>query len=101
MTMKTMKRMLMLFAMAAVATASMAAPSPSVHVTLTIPNEAIAGISVPLNIRVRNEGSAVELAPTVSVRATSPVGETFTALWGREIETGDLELGLTDEDAET
>ena len=99
--MKTMKRMLMLFAVAAVATASMAAPSPSVQVTLTIPNEALAGVSVPLNIRVRNEGAAVELSPTVSVRATSPAGETFTALWGEQIETGDLELGLTDEDAET
>lgn len=99
--MTTMKRMLILFAMAAVATASIAAPSPSVQVTLTIPNDALTGLSVPLNIRVRNQGAAVELAPTVSVRATSPVGESFTALWGEQNEIGELELGLTDEDAET
>ena len=99
--MKTMKRTLMLFAMLAVATASTAAPSPAVQVTLTISNEARAGLSVPLQIRVGNQGAVVELAPTVSVRATSPTGETFTALWGEHIEAGELELGLTDEDAET
>lgn len=99
--MKTVKRTLMLLTILAVATASVAAPSPAVQVTLTIRNEALAGLSVPLNIRVRNQGAVVELAPTVSVRATSPTGETFTASWGEHIEAGELELGLTDEDAET
>lgn len=100
--MKTMKRILATLAMAAVTgVTALAAPSSSVQVTLTIPQEALAGVSVPLDIRVRNEGAALELAPGVIVRATSPSGETFTALWSEQTDSGELEFGLTDEDAET
>lgn len=96
-----MKRLLMLIAIAGVAVTPMAAPSPSTEVTLTIPHEALACLSVPLHIRVRNGGSTIELAPSVFVLATSPLGETFRVRWNDRDEVGPLELGLTDEDAET
>lgn len=80
------------------AAGSVAAPV-KMEVSLSIsPNTTLPGLSVPLHLRVRNGGRALELAPTVRVRATSPAGESFSTSWDQHLTAGELEFGLTDEE---
>ena len=71
----------------------------TMQVSLSIsPSKTLPGLSVPLALRIRTGASAVELAPRVRVRATSPTGESFIAHWADRVESGPLEFGLTDEE---
>jgi hypothetical protein len=79
------------------ALSAFAAPS-KMQVTLSIsPSTTLPGLSVPLDLRVRNGAGALHIAPSVRVRATSPDGQTFFADWGEGVDSGELELGVTDE----
>lgn len=86
--------------------ASVAAAPPSMRIELTIsPARTLPGLSVPLLLHIRNGASAVQLTSAVRVRVTSPAGETFLAKWYPQVETGQLEFGLSiddepDEDAD-
>lgn len=96
-----LKMMLTFFAIAAVCSGMTAIAAPAtMEVLLTIsPSRSLPGMSVPLHLRVKTGTSAVELAPGVRVRATSPTGESFLATWGSEnIVSGPLEFGLIDEE---
>lgn len=53
---------------------------------------------MPLYLEVRNGARALELAPSVRVRATSPRGESFVTNWDQSLTFGELELGVTDEE---
>ncbi len=82
-----------LFAVAALATPS------KMQVTLSItPNRTLPGLSVPLALHILNGSRAVQIAPGVRVRATSPAGESFFADWGEGVAGGELEFGVTDEE---
>lgn len=93
------KLMFLTFAIAVLAGVTSVAAPPSTQVSLSIsPSKTLPGLSLPLALRIRTGASAVELAPSIRVRATSPTGETFVALWVERIESGPLEFGLTDEE---
>lgn len=53
---------------------------------------------MPPYLRVRNGARALELAPSVRVRATSPIGESFFTNWDQHLTLGELEFGLPDEE---
>lgn len=76
-----------------------AAPQAKLNVTLTIePNTTLPGLSVPLLLRVENQGPAVFLSPFFRIRATSPNGESFFVDFGEPDMLSKLDLGVTDED---
>jgi hypothetical protein len=96
-----MKRKLIvtMIAIALLAGGTAVAAPATLQVSLSItPDTTLPGLSVPLAIRVRNGARALVLAPSVRVRATSPIGETFFAIWGDRLTGGELEFGLTDEE---
>jgi hypothetical protein len=69
---------------------AVAAPA-KLQVALSIsPDTTLPGLSVPLSLRIRNGARALELAPSVRVRVTSPIGETFFAIWGDRLTGGEL-----------
>ena len=79
--------------------ASVTAAPPSMRIDLTIsPARTLPGLSVPLLLHIRNGASAVHLTQTVRVRVTSPAGETFLAKWYPQVESGQLEFGLSVDD---
>ena len=95
-----MKSKLILMTIAATLFAATVVAAPAkLQVSLSIsPNKTLPGLSVPLYLRVRNGARALELSPWVQVRATSPVGESFFAIWEGEQTVGELEFGVTDEE---
>lgn len=98
-----MKNKLILITLATTLFAAAAVAAPAkMQVTLSIsPDKTLPGLSVPLLLQVRNGAGALHLGPSVRVRATSPDGQTFFADWGEGVDSGELELGVTDDDDNT
>lgn len=95
----TKRNALLLFFTFLASGSALAADQAPVRVTLSIPvAKTYPGLSVPLLLHVENRTSALQLAPGVQVRATSPAGETFVLSWGERALAGELEFGVTDEE---
>jgi len=78
---------------------SIAAAPAKIQIALSMsPDKTLPGLAVPLSLRVRNGGRAVELGRGIRVRATSPSGESFIASWGEGNDSGVLEFGPLDDD---
>lgn len=95
------KLVLTTIAITLLSAATVVAAPAKVQVTLSIsPNKTLPGLSVPLDLRVRNGAGALQIGPFVRVRATSPDGQSFFTDWGEGVDSGELELGVTDEEDE-
>jgi len=79
------------------AAAAFAAPA-KMQVALSInPSTTLPGLSVPLNLNVRNGAKALHLGSSLRMLATSPDGQSYFLDWGG-IDNGELELPSTDDE---
>ncbi|HUR79389.1 MAG TPA: hypothetical protein VM733_01390 [Thermoanaerobaculia bacterium] len=92
-----MKAFLLALTMIAGAAVSAAPAKPQVTLSINA-NRTLPGLAVPLELRVKNGASALHIAPAVRVFAISPAGESFFLTWGENGTSGDLDVGLTDEE---
>lgn len=80
------------------AASALAATPATLKVTLTIErNKTLPGLSVPLLLRVENQGRAMFLSPYFKIYATSPSGHSFFLNITSGV-LGLMDLGVTDED---